>query len=70
MRRQGQGRPCPVLSKLIGVASEGMLRLIDRGQSHDEARTIIELADGIAAPPLGEATLVLIDYQNDIAKGR
>ncbi len=35
-----------------------------------EARTIIELAGRrIAAPPLGEATLVLIDYQNEYCEG-
>ena len=35
-----------------------------------EARTIIELAGRrIATPPLGETTLVLIDYQNEYREG-
>jgi nicotinamidase-related amidase len=35
-----------------------------------EPRTILELAGrGIATPPLGQATLVLIDYQNEYREG-
>jgi nicotinamidase-related amidase len=56
---------------LIGAASEGMLGLIDKGaRDMTEARTILDLAGRrIATPPIGEATLVMIDYQNEYCEG-